>query len=133
MEIPIADDTARLRAQAELSALRELLIDVVARRNILMARVRDRVDAGEIDEARQMLEELDDLPGRAQFGQMLSSAERKPINTSKDARVQARIEKMFAETRKLLGRFLDIRQINDLRTEVNTAARNATTSAVIPR
>ncbi|MFV1969285.1 MAG: hypothetical protein ACC628_28015 [Pirellulaceae bacterium] len=123
IEVPIADDTARLLAQAKLTALREQLIDVVARRNILMARVRNRLEESQIDEARNLLGELDDLPGRAQFDQRISSAERDPDNVSQDPRVQQRIEKLFAETRKLLGRFLGIRQISELRSEVNAAAR----------
>ena len=43
VEVPIADDTARLRAQAALTSLSEQLVDTVAMRNILIARVRDRL------------------------------------------------------------------------------------------
>ena len=123
VEVPIADDTARLRAQAELTALREQLIDIVARRSILMARVRARMEEDQFDEARELLAELDDLPGRAQFDQMITAAERSPRNTSTDPRVEQRIDKLFADTRMLLGRFLDVRQISELRNEVNAAAR----------
>lgn len=123
VEVPIADDSARLRAQAELVALREELIDVVARRNVLMARVRNRLKDGQFDEARNLLEELDDLPGRARFNQLISSSERDPDHISQDPRVQQRIEKLFADTRKLLGRYLDVRQITELRNEVSAAAR----------
>jgi hypothetical protein len=123
LEVPIADDTARLRAQAELTAVREQLIDIVARRAILMARVRARMEEGQLDEARQLLEELDDLPGRAQFDQMITAAERNRQNSSQDPVIQKRIDKLFADTRVLLGRVLDVRQISDLRNEVNAAAR----------
>ena len=124
VEIPIADDTARLRAQAELTAFREQLIDVVARRNILVARVRNRIEAGEIDEARDFLTEFENLPGRDDFNKALQSAERKKSNTSQDPRVQSRIDKQFSETKKLLGRFLSVGLISDLRSEIN-AARSA--------
>lgn len=123
LEVPIADDTARLRAQAELRALREQLIDIVARRSILTARVRARMEEGKLDEARDLLAELDDLPGRAQFDQMITAAERNPRNVSSDPRVQQKINKLYTDTRVLLGRFLDIRQISELRNEVNAAAR----------
>jgi hypothetical protein len=99
------------------------LIDIVARRSILMARVRARMEEGQLDEAKQLLAELDDLPGRAQFDQLITTAERSPKNASRDAKIQARIDKLFADTRVLLGRFLDIRQISDLRNEVNAASR----------
>jgi len=123
IEVPIADDTARLRAQADLTALREQLIDIVARRTILMARIRNRLGEGQFNEAGNLLAELDDLPGRAQFDQLISSAEQNPTNISQDPRVQQRIKKLFAETRQLLGRFLNVRQISDLRNELNAAAR----------
>ncbi len=125
MEVPIADDTARLRAQARLSEVREQLIDLVARRNILMARVRDRLGKGKLSEAQQLMEQLDALPGRSQFNQVISSAEKDKGSRSDDAKVQARIEKMFADTRSLLGRFLDTRPISELQTEVNEARRGA--------
>ncbi len=124
IEIPIADDPARLRAQAELTALREQLIDLVARRNILIKRIRNHLDKGQLQEARVLLADLDDYPSRAQFNQKLSAAERDPRNHSENTHVQKRIEKLFSETRKLLGRFLDARQVSDLRNEILTATRN---------
>lgn len=123
IEIPIADDTARLRAQAELTAFREKLIDVVARRTILMARIRSQLEAREFDEAKKLLGELDDLPGRGQFDQELTRTERKKSNKSSDPRVQARIDRLFSDTRGLLGRFLDVRQITEISGEVSAASR----------
>ena len=64
VEIPIADDTARLQAQARLVEIREQLVDLVARRNILLARARAQLNQGQLDQAQQLLEELDALPGR---------------------------------------------------------------------
>ena len=122
IEIPIADDTARLQAQAQVNAIREQLIDVVARRAILISRIRSHVEAKEFEEANKLLGTLDDLPGRAQFEQKLRSAERKKSNTSSDPRVQAKIKRLFSDTGSLLGRFLDVRQITDLRSEVKQAS-----------
>jgi len=61
------------------------------------------------------------LPGRVQFDQLISSAEKSKLNTSSDPRVQARIEKLFADTRKLLGRFLSSQEISELQSEVLAA------------
>lgn len=123
VEVPIADDTARLKAQATITSLREQLIDLVARRNILIARVRDQAANNRLAEARELLSQLDALPGRAYFAQLLSAAERNERNRSTEPKVQARIEKMFADTRKLLGRFLSTRQISDLQAELNAASQ----------
>jgi len=127
IEVPIADDTARLQAQATLTSLREQLIDLVARRNILIARVRERLENKKLDEARELIGQLDELPGRAHFVQLLASAERSGRNRSGEPQVQNRIEKMFADTRKLLGRFLSARQLSELQSELN-AARQADAS-----
>lgn len=123
VEVPIADDTARLQAQARLVEIREQLVDLVARRNILLARARNQLNKGQLDQSQQFIEELDALPGRAQFNKILSAAENQPGNRSEDPRVQARIEKLFASTRSLLGKSLDTRPVRDLQNEVNMARR----------
>jgi len=124
IEVPVADDTARLRAQASLTSLTERLIDTVAQRNILIARVRDRLKSGQIDAAQELYSDLDSLPGRAQFDQLISSAENRKLHQSDDPKVQARIEKLFADTRKLLGRFLSTKQITQLQGELSAARRS---------
>ena len=123
VEVPVADDMARLQAQARLVEIREQLVDLVARRNILLARVRDGLDQGHLDQARLLIQDLDALPGRAQMNQILSTAESQSGNRSKDPRIQARIAKLFANTRALLGRSLDARPVRDLENAVNTAGR----------
>ena len=123
LEVPIADDTARLRAQASLTSLTERLIDTVAQRNILIARVRDRIKNGNLDAAQKLFTDLDNLPGRAKFNQAIKSAENRKLNQSNDPKVQARITKLFADTRKLLGRFLNTKQISELQGELTTARR----------
>ncbi len=123
IEVPIADDTARLRAHASLTSLTERLIDTVAQRNILVARIRDRIQNEKIDEAQEMFTELDNLPGRAKFNQDIKSAENRKLNHSDDPKVQARIDKLFADTRKLLSRFLNTKQISQLQGELSAARR----------
>jgi hypothetical protein len=127
LEVPIADDTARLRAQAALTSLTERLIDTVAQRNILIARVRDRIENGKLDQAQELFTTLDNLPGRSKFVQDIDSAENRRSHQSDDPKVQARIEKLFADTRKLLGKFLNTKQITELQSEL-TAARRANAS-----
>lgn len=123
VEVPIADDTARLRAQAALTSLTEQLIDTVAQRNILIARVRDRIKSNEIDAAQELFTELDSLPGRAQFDQEIKSVEQRRLHQSTDPKVQVRIEKLFADTRKLLGRFLSTKPISEVQNELTAARR----------
>ncbi len=123
VEVPIADDPARLRAQAALTSLSEQLIDTVAMRNILIARVRDRLKNGKIDEAQQLFTELDNLPGLTHFNQEIRTTQNRTLNRSSDPKVQARIDKLFTDTRKLLGRFLSMRAISEVQGEITAARR----------
>ena len=71
MVVPLPDDDVRLRVAARLAAFREDMVDLVARRNIFMARVRQQIEEKNFDEARGLLESLDELPGPTQFNQTL--------------------------------------------------------------
>ncbi|MCA9238271.1 MAG: hypothetical protein KDA44_22515 [Planctomycetales bacterium] len=119
LEAPIADDAARLRAQAELRTVREELIDLVARRAILMGRARSYLQAGRLDDAQKLMAELSELPGVAQFSREITMSER--ASESSDPGVQKRIETMFADTRSLLSKFLNPKPISDLQAEVSQA------------
>ncbi len=118
MEVPIADDMARLLVQESLTSFKEQLIDVVARRNILMARIRDALKKDDRAQARKLLDELNELPTRANMNQLLENVAGKLSSRSENPRVQAKIEMLFAESRKLLSNFLSTREIIELEVEV---------------
>jgi hypothetical protein len=122
LEIPVADGISRLRAQAEAQVVREQLVDVVARRTIIMARIRALLKKNKTKEAADLMDELDSLPTSSVFGRNLDVAARK-IPASNDPAVQRSIDKLFSTTRELLGKFLSNRPIIDLQAEVNAASR----------
>ena len=104
VEIPIADDMARLLVQEDLNAFKEKLIDVVARRNILMARVRKFLKEDQLEDAQKLLVELNALPGRADFAQDLKALQnlaesggQNPYH-SENARIQSKITKLLDNT-----------------------------------
>ena len=118
VKIPLVDDRARILAQAEINTLRENLIDIMARRNILMARIRKHLGDSQIDEAKSLLADLNELPTRVDFENLLSLAERNPRHRSENPRVQLKIDGLFAEMRSLLGRFLNVSEITQIESEV---------------
>lgn len=122
VEVPLPDDDVHQQAEARLAALREQLIDVVARRSILTIRIRQKIAARQFDQAAELLETLDDLPGRAQFNQTLAREAR--LHHSDDPQVQRRIDRLFSATQLVLGQYLDSRPINQLHDELR-AAREA--------
>lgn len=121
LQTPVADSVSRLRAQAESQVVREQLVDVVARRAIMMARIRSYLDKNRIEDARKLMAELDALPTSSMFSRNIQQAAKK-IPAAKDPVVQRNIDKMFSTTRELLGNFLDRRPIIDLQSQINSAA-----------
>jgi hypothetical protein len=123
LDIRLPDDGARLSAEAYLAAVREDLIDVVAQRNILIARARQKMDKKDFAAADELLRTLDDLPARPQFNPTLDTAAR--LLRSDDPQMQRRIDQLFESTRTLLTQYLDVRPINELHDELREAERNA--------
>jgi hypothetical protein len=121
LDVPLVDDEPRLRASARMAAMREDLVDLVARRNIYMARVRQHIEENDLPAAGQLLESLDELPGRARFNQLLARETR--LYRADDEQVQRKIEKLFSATQTVLSQFLDPRPISELHDQLR-AARN---------
>lgn len=120
-QTPIADNVARLQAQAEAQVVREELIDLVARRAIMMGRVKAMLKSGRVDDAKELMAELDALPSPSVFGRTIENAVRR-IPRSDDPSVQKRIDALFTSTREMLSKFLSTRPITDLQSEVNATA-----------
>jgi hypothetical protein len=121
--VSLPDDDVRLRVAARLAAFREDMVDLVARRNIAMARVRQQIEAKNFDEAQKLLDALDSLPGPTQFGQTLDREAQR--HRTKDLQVQRRIDSLFSQTRTALGKFLDPRPIGELHEELQQAVTPA--------
>jgi hypothetical protein len=122
IDAPIADDPVRLAAQAEVEVVREELIDVVARRAIMTVRVKSLLKQGRLEDARELMAELSQLPGRSAFASKIDAVLGR-LPESEDARVRQTVHALFDATRELLTRFLDSRTITNLQAEVNEAAR----------
>jgi hypothetical protein len=120
--IPLPDDDARLAAEAKLAALREDLVDVVARRNILMARTRQKIQKRDFPAAQELLRAIDELPGRSQFNLTLTSSAR--LLRSNDPQIQRRIDQLFEATQTVLTQYLDTRPVHDLTEELRIAQQN---------
>ena len=117
--VPLPDDDVRLRVAARLAAFREDMVDLVARRNIFMARIRQEIEEKNFDQARGLLESLDELPGPTQFNRLLDREAQ--LHRTNDLQVQRRIDSLFSQTRTALGKFLDPRPISELHEELRQA------------
>jgi hypothetical protein len=124
LDVPLPDDDARLAAETRLAALREELVDVVARRNILMARARQKIEKKDFAGAQELVSKINELPGRSQFNLEMQAAARR--FRSDDPQIQRRIDRLFEGTQNALAQFLDTRPINELTNELRAAQQTGT-------
>jgi len=108
----VPDDDLRLEAEGFVTGLREALIDLVARREVLLGMVEKQLDAGKSEEASALLGELRGLQTRDQFERMLGTQRKKIF--SPDPAVQKHIDALFADTSKQLHQYLDPEPIDQL-------------------
>jgi hypothetical protein len=124
IDVPLVDERARLRAELEVTALREELIDTVARRKILGERIRRLADAESIDAARKLLSEFDSLPGMSDFARRLDAVQRGAKAPHPIAK--ARLDKLFEQTRAVVNSALDARESRELSIAIDRAQQAAT-------
>ncbi len=117
----VANDNQRLMAEGVIRGIQERLVDQVARREVLVARARARLEAGDIDEAVRLVRELERLGTREDFARLVEN-ERQRI-FSADPLVQRQIEAMFRETREMAAAHLDPAPIEQIAIEVARAQR----------
>jgi len=119
----IADDEGRLEAEGVITGLQERLVDLVTHREVLYVRAKRQIDDRKFDEARQLIDELRRLPDAAQFTLRLEN-EKKRIG-SDDPVVQAQIDGLFDDTRKLIDKHLTPNLAEQLWQDLRTAQGGA--------
>jgi hypothetical protein len=113
----VADNSNRLAFEGYLHGIRNQVIEHVARREILMSRIRARLKAGKRDEAEALFDELRRLPTREQI--VLEINEEKARLASGDKAIQAKFERIADDVIVTVSRFLDPKPVEQLRGEMN--------------
>jgi hypothetical protein len=113
----IVDDDARLAAEGYIAALSSRALDLVARREILAARIRGRLKDGQHDEAQKLLDDFRRLETRTDLSRDFD-AYRQQLPAG-DKLTQERINRLFTEAQKfLLSRPLSDELLSQLTREV---------------
>ena len=113
----VPDDQLRLQVEGLITGFQEELVDLIARRQVLMTRIRTRLKAGKKDEAKQLLGELRRLRTQQDCSrELLVERQRR---SARDPRTQRQIDKLFDDTQTVINRFLDSRALDRLDREVN--------------
>ena len=119
VEVGLRNDEARLEAEGFLLGVQESLVDLVARREILAARINSRIENKKLDEAESLLNELRRLPTSENFENRVQ--QRKQLLSVSDAYAQDQIDRLFADTRDLFRQFLSPQKVRDLQDKLQQA------------
>jgi hypothetical protein len=113
------DDRQRVETDGFLSGIQTQLVDLVAQRESLTARIRRLIANRELDDARRLLDQMRDLPSKSDFENDI----RRQQQTLKitDPSLRTRIDTMFVQTGRTLGKYLDPRRISELEAELTAA------------
>lgn len=123
-ELP--DDSIRLRVEGELSILEANLIDTVAQRAVLMARIRKLVAGGDRKGADELQKELRQLHSTSFYLQDLATIRLPAVQAAqaeKDKATVANIEGVCDKTSKLIQRYLDDDKMKAFDLEMKELAR----------
>jgi len=115
----IANDDQRLEAEGFVTGLQEELIDLVTRREVLLAQARRSLANRELDRAGELIRQVRSLDTREDFSLYLSQEKAKIF--SPDKLVQAKINSMFNKTQRLVNQYLDPAPIDQLAGQLHQA------------
>ncbi|MFO0904263.1 MAG: hypothetical protein U0939_14765 [Pirellulales bacterium] len=116
MLVDLTPDDRRLQAEGYISGVQAVLTDLVAQRELYAKRIRAKLTDAKIAEAEQLLEEFKALQTRDDVQKLLDIQQ--PRITSPHKKVQAKIDKLFEDTRKLLFKHVDPALANQLENDV---------------
>lgn len=119
----IANDDLRLWAEGFIYSLQEELVDIVARRRIMETLIRARIEAGKLDQAEKMFEELRTMPTNESFSTRVIQ-EKEKFATS-DHVVQKKIDRFLNDTITAIHKHLTPQTIVELERELREAKEAA--------
>lgn len=133
-EAILPGDDKRLETEAFVKGMESTVMDLVARRAILSARIRRRLQEGKQDEARKLMDEMKALQTKEDLEMLLTERQQAGLNSA-DPWQQQRIDKLLSGTRMLLHKYLSPDQLVALQREVDSgqaAPAAPTTSPTTP-
>jgi hypothetical protein len=124
-ELEVADlmgDDQRLRAEAYIRGTQNAIVDLIAIRALLAARIRLRLEKGQLAEAKELLEALKKEPT---YDTIANEMGKKVVQIKGRTSVEQRkIDELFAQTREMLVKNINSKLIRDLEADVAAAEAN---------
>jgi hypothetical protein len=126
LTVEVNDDGPRLSAEGEVSLLEADLVELVARRKVLMMRADNAAKAGKTDDVKALLAELKTLPTQPQFQQRIDLSRTTAVEGArekKDQVAEARIRKMYASLGESAKTHLDDEKFQEQLKDIEDVAR----------
>ena len=128
-EVEVADmtgDDMRLQAEAYIRGVQNAIVDLIAIRELLGARVRLRLKKGEIKEAEELLELLRAEPTNERIADDMGKKQTDYLKILGNGNANQRkmIDQMFTTTRELLSKHINPKMIRDLEDDFIAAKKN---------
>ena len=121
LELSTPDDTARLNVEGALAVLEGDLIDIVARRAVLMARARIAAKQQKWAEADEYIRQLEALPDLERVQQQIAAIRLPAVQTARilnNRAAETRIRRMCAELEEVAAQHLDLQKLRDFQAEI---------------
>jgi hypothetical protein len=88
-------------------------------RKVLEVQINRLVEEGKNNEAKKLLDELQNLPTQDQLASLLSQQQNLVFDSN--AQIQSKIDKMFGSTRQVIFKYIDAQLAGDLRKKLQEA------------
>ena len=115
----VTEDDPRLLAEGFVKGLQAKVMDLMARRELYKVRFHRHLEKKELDKAKAVLDQYRQLETRSDLLSLLDRQQQRI--TAPDKPTQARIDKLFADCRQVLLKFLDPATVNQLSAELSGA------------
>ncbi|SFH72105.1 hypothetical protein [Planctomicrobium piriforme] len=121
LELEVPDDRARLNVEGEVHLLEGELIDIVATREVLMARIRTAADQDRWPDVDRLMEDLNKLPNLKAFLSRIETLRIQSVyaaQQAKDRVAETRIERLCEKIGDSAKKHLDPVRVNDLKANI---------------
>lgn len=112
----VPDDRIRFQVEAAMAGIQEQVIDVYARRTVLLSQCEAQLEANNLELAQRFLDELRKLKTAEAFQAELNQLERRTFVN--DPRMKRRIDKLIGDTRQVVQNQLGDGEIDRVAAEI---------------
>ncbi len=119
-------DDLRLQAESYIRGVQDAIIDLVAVRELYKARIRMRLERGEMEQAEELMESLRNQPSNEKLAGDMGKRQAVFLKLlgSRNGNQKNKVDEMFTNTRELLSKHINPTLVRELESDLITARKN---------